>query len=73
MNDEPKTVGTLRAALADLPDDLPIYLSRDEEGNGYNRLYYVETCKYADGYSVHPDDVEDYTPEDLIDAVILWP
>lgn len=77
MNYEPETVGSLRSALADLPDNLPIYVSKDEEGNGFKNLYEVVVCKYRDdgddGHPVHPDDVEEYDAEDLIDAVVLWP
>lgn len=77
MNDEPKTVGSLRAALADLPDDLPIILATDEEGNGFEHLYYIETSKYVkydrEINTVHSDDLDDYDPEDLVDAVVLWP
>jgi hypothetical protein len=36
------TVGELRAALADYPDDLPVMLSRDEEGNGFESLSELE-------------------------------
>lgn len=71
------TVGTLRAALADLPDDLPIILAEDEEGNGFQPLWSVEPSRYSiidgEGHPIHPDDLEDYDPEDLTDAVVLWP
>jgi hypothetical protein len=74
---DPQTVGTLRTLLVDLPDDVPIYLSKDEEGNGFKRLYDVDVCKYSDdgydGHPIHPDDLDEYDPEYLIDAVVLWP
>ena len=73
MIGDPKTVGTLREALKGLPDDLPVILSRDEEGNGFNDLYYVEVSKYIDGEPVHPDDVDSWDPKELIDVVVLWP
>lgn len=77
MTDTPHTVGSLKAVLADLPDGLPVILSSDEEGNGFNPLYEAVTSKYieedGEGHPVHPDDVDDYDSEELTDAVVLWP
>lgn len=77
MTNLPLTVGSLREALADLPADLPVILSTDEEGNSFSLLWGIEQshCRDDDGdpYPLHPDDVEDYGPEDLFDAVVLWP
>lgn len=75
MTSAPFTVGTLRAALEQFPDDLPVILAEDEEGNDFNELYDVEVSKYiaSDVSPVHPDDVDSYDPEDLTDAVVLWP
>lgn len=75
---KPKTVGNLRAALAEFPDDMAILLSSDEEGNSFHRLWDVAVSKIydLDDYEpspVHPDDAPEYDPEDLQDAVILWP
>jgi hypothetical protein len=72
-------VGELRAALADLPEDMEIYLSSDEEGNSHHRLAEVdsESFIYDAGWeveAVNPVDVpEFYDPEDLTRGVILWP
>lgn len=39
-------VGELKEALNEFPDDLEIITARDEEGNGYNRLYYFPSIVY---------------------------
>lgn len=69
------SVGALRAALEQLPDHLPVIMSSDEEGNSFHSIYAVEQSKLDsfEGEPVHPDDVDDYDPEDLTDAVVLWP
>ena len=73
------TVKELRAALFYLDDNLEVYISRDEEGNGFKSLYSVEVENvYNNSYTedievVHKDDVEDYDPEYLKDGVVLWP
>ncbi len=33
------TVKELREALVDLPDDMPVIMQKDGEGNGYSPLY----------------------------------
>lgn len=77
MTERSQTVGTLRAALADLPADFPIILSSDGEGNDFHFLWDVEPSKWSGGdgdpHPVHPDDVDDYDPDDLTDVVVLWP
>lgn len=77
MEQTPMTVGNLRAALSGLPDDLPIIMSSDEEGNSLNHLWEAVVSKCTVGRlnieAVYPDDVRDYDPEDLTDAVVLWP
>ena len=73
------TVKELKAALFYLDDNLVVYISRDEEGNGFKSLYSVEVENvYNNSYTedievVHKDDVEDYDPEYLKDGVVLWP
>lgn len=71
----PMTVATLRHELADLPDDLPIIMSSDEEGNSFNKLYDVVLSKFdpSDDEPVHPDDLDVYNIEDLTDVVVLCP
>lgn len=39
-------VGELKEALSEFPDDLEILTARDDEGNGYNKLYYLPTLVY---------------------------
>lgn len=77
MTYSPMTVGSLRAALTKFPDDLPVLVSSDEEGNSFEHLYAVEISKYyeidREIQTVHPDDVDEYDIEDLTDAVVLWP
>ena len=72
-----QTVGGLRAALYGLPDNLPVLLSRDAEGNGFNFIA-------PDGTSINhwtppPDKWSDIEvgdtakPTDSDAAIILWP
>jgi len=44
------TVGELREKLKDLPDDLPIIMEKDAEGNGHSPLSGV-----WEDYRYHPD------------------
>jgi hypothetical protein len=71
------TVGSLRAALANFPEDLPVLVASDEEGNSFEHLYDVEVSKYyeidREIQTIHPDDVDEYDQDDLSDAVVLWP
>ena len=77
MTETSHTVATLRAALEGLPDDLPVYISSDEEGNSFSELWEVGHSKSSieagDMEPIHPDDLVDYDLSDLIDVVILWP
>lgn len=65
-------VALLRAALASLPDDMPVILASDEEGNGFHKLSDAEESAYREGWSVevvHPDDEQG----DELRALVLWP
>lgn len=77
MTETSLTVGALRDAVRGLADDLPVILSGDEEGNSFDHLWVVEVSKCCveddDIRPLHPDDVDNYNLEDLIDAVVLWP
>lgn len=44
------TVKQLREILADMPDDTPIVMQKDDEGNGY---------RYMNGIDFEPADSED--------------
>lgn len=66
------TVANLRAALANLPDDLPVVLSQDPEGNGFDTLFQVEPARWW------PDDqelvdVDEDGEEAGVACVVLWP
>lgn len=57
----------LREAMEGLPDDMPVWLQVDEEGNGYNALRVCDPeCVMVDGdcYSMDWDaDDADMSPE----------
>jgi hypothetical protein len=76
------TVGELKAALADYPDDLLLILQKDSEGNGYSPLAGAARGLYDalntwSGECYEPrdqvDDPDDEAPSSAVDAVILWP
>lgn len=47
---EPMTVKDLKEAIASLPDDMEVHLSRDEEGNGYSPLYSYADDAYTNSH-----------------------
>lgn len=73
------TVGALKEALAGVPDDTPVILEKDAEGNGYSPLSGVYTdCVYEaeSNWSgeVHSTDDEDYEPDERdVRVVVLGP
>ena len=70
------TVKDLRDVLDNIPDDRPVYLSIDEEGNAFHCLYSVEECLFdtKDMEAIHPDDEEEWrTDPHVVNAVVLWP
>jgi hypothetical protein len=76
------TAGSLRAQLSVLPDDAPVIMSRDAEGNGYSPLssvwadYVYEPDTTWSGQVYGPEDREDedsYYPEDGTPVVLLGP
>lgn len=76
-------VGDLKALLARFPDDLPIVLAQDPEGNGFGRLSgWSEQMVDPDDYRPEeiaptpetPDvDEEDAAPSDWQRVLVLWP
>lgn len=48
------TVRELREALQDLPDDMPVWLQSDAEGNGYERLRCVDPDGIANPHERGP-------------------
>jgi hypothetical protein len=75
----------LKELLDQYPDNTPVLIARDEEGNGFNHLNDYGFSHYTeDGYEVevhHPNDIENYKEEALMDgedyveppkALVLW-
>lgn len=65
----PMTVACLRAALAALPDDLPVVLSKDPEGNGFRALMVVGATRWHAGDGGWLDE----DPDGGVPCVVLWP
>jgi len=78
------TVGKLIELLSQYPEDLPVILSSDSEGNWYSLLYEVDEAMYrtrdnevymtkeqVDSNPKYSD--EDRAPEDAVRVVALWP
>ena len=75
------------AALDHLPDNTPVVLAKDAEGNGFSPLdeaetgmYLAQTTWYGEHYLTEEqrlakDDPGDYdeAPSDAVPAVFLWP
>ena len=69
-----KTVGDLRKLLEILPDDMPVVLSSDAEGNGYSPLSITERALYVQentwsGEVFDPGDA----PDNAVIALVLYP
>lgn len=76
------TAGRLRELLTDVPEDTPVILSKDAEGNGYSPLSNVETegqvyepesTLAGTVYDAEPEDEDSYVPEDGTSIVLLGP
>lgn len=75
------TAGQLREKLKDVPDDMPVILQKDAEGNGYSPLssfdtecvYEPETTWMGEVYDAEPEDDDSYVPEDGTPVVLLGP
>lgn len=75
------------AALDHLPDETPVILAKDAEGNGFSPLTEAETGMYAaettwsgehyltEEQRLAKDEPEDWfeAPDDAVLAVFLWP
>jgi len=46
--------------LHELDPELSVWTSRDEEGNGYNRVHFDPEVRY-----VHEDEIDDYEVDSL--------
>ena len=69
------TVGELKKALELWPDELPVVLSRDAEGNEHRPLFEVGHGYYeaeAEWYGHATETADDAGPDAKL-VVILWP
>ena len=77
-------VKELREILANYPDDHPVIMAKDGEGNNFSPLAdYSDDLKYLPestwaGEVYSPEDLEDYEEDDpyregMQDCVVLWP
>ena len=78
-----RTVGDLKRLCAGYPDDQPVLLAQDPEGNGFGRLSgWSEQMVDPDDY--RPDEIaptpetegvdeEDAAPADWQRVLVLWP
>lgn len=67
MNDKRITVGDLKEAIKDLPDDLPLIYSHDDEGNEHQYVIYSPSIMYVEkteGYRFL-DIIEDDDPKEI--------
>lgn len=59
-----------------LPEHITFLISSDEEGNSYRKARISEiekaVCINGEWETVHPDDIEDYEDEELIDVIVFW-
>ncbi|OBJ40264.1 hypothetical protein A5630_25270 [Mycolicibacterium mucogenicum] len=67
-------VGELKAKLANVPDDVEVIVSSDEEGNSYREAN-VDTAAQMVRYDweievIHPADLDEYP--DTTPAVVIW-
>ncbi|MFI5405134.1 MAG: hypothetical protein ACHQ1D_01335 [Nitrososphaerales archaeon] len=65
------TVEALRTYLKQFPQDMPVFLSVDEEGNGFNPLYEGE--EYWMDLSVREIYDSPFEHESLTKVLVLWP
>lgn len=71
------TAGELKAMLAEYPDDMPVVLSRDSEGNEHRPLADVSNGLYEpeNGWcgNVLAEEDEADASNKAYNAVVLWP
>ena len=70
MSSKPITVGALKALFNNIPDETPIIISRDEEGNGFHYAIDVEQVCVTNPGEYYLDI--DYESEE-VNAILLWP
>lgn len=79
-------VGELKELLNRLPDDTPIILAADDEGNDFHWLYAYMVGRVGENVThLSPDDIWNEldvleakkqgveVPDDLVPVLVLWP
>lgn len=71
------TVKDLKELIKDLPDDMPVVMSKDGEGNGFSPLSDYSMGKYAPDSTWsgewYQDEDERDAPRGSKKAICLWP
>lgn len=69
------TVAALKGILKDLPDDMPVVLSADSEGNKFRGLggYSMEIAEDPESYYLEIYSLEDVEDSEVANVVVLWP
>jgi hypothetical protein len=70
------TVKELKNVLACYPEDREVVLSKDAAGNGYSKAYQVDNFTYykdSAAYDLEHVWDEEYSEDDVVKAVIIWP
>lgn len=79
-----KTVADLIAELREYPDDTPVYVAIDPEGNGFNQfadvgIYYTQNLEYSldSIYNDMDEAQESFDEYDEVSVmpqvVVIWP
>jgi len=66
------TVAELREALQNQPDDAPVILAKDAEGNAFSPLDEAEPSRWV-AYNTWSGEVRDLDSGQGVRAVVLWP
>ncbi|NIV31713.1 MAG: hypothetical protein GWN58_20180 [Anaerolineae bacterium] len=69
------TVKELMDKLAEMPQDLPVIMSADSEGNSYSPLVDMEQMAYSATWrdAVAPEHLAEYGQPDSVMTLCLWP
>lgn len=75
------TIKELKEAIKNLPDDLEVILSKDQEGNDFKYLISLDVANIRslddeELEVVHPDDYNELDKEEKLEtskALVLWP
>ena len=74
------TILQLKNAIADLPDDMPVIIQKDAEGNGYSPCvgasgedaFYIPDGSYS-GTVYNAEDIKEFDDDEGIQVCVLWP